>query len=139
MLLPLSLILWAIGLSRTNATNLGGYGLVTNLSPVFYAGVVLLVISALVELNRARPTRWRMSSHAAGLVVMLYATPAIVYPQGRYSWLYKTIGVVQYINHYGHLNRHIDIYQNWPGFFALAAWFGKVAGVSTPLDYAKWA
>jgi retron-type reverse transcriptase len=139
VLLPLSLILWAIGLSRTNATNLGGYGLVTNLSPVFYAGVVLLVISALVELNRARPTRWRMSSHAAGLVVMLYATPAIVYPQGRYSWLYKTIGVVQYINHYGHLNRHIDIYQNWPGFFALAAWFGKVAGVSTPLDYAKWA
>lgn len=62
-----------------------------------------------------------------------------MYPQGRYSWLYKTIGVVQYINHYGHLNRHIDIYQNWPGFFALAAWFGKVAGVSTPLDYAKWA
>ena len=139
MLLPLSLILWAIGLSRTNATNLGGYGLVTNLSPVFYAGVVLLVLSALAELNRARPTRWRMSSHAAGLVVMLYATPAIVYPQGRYSWLYKTIGVVQYINHYGHLNRHIDIYQNWPGFFALAAWFGKVAGVSTPLDYARWA
>jgi retron-type reverse transcriptase len=139
VLLPVSLILWAVGLSRTDPNNLGGYGLVTALSPIFYAGVVLLVISALAELRRARPSRWRMTAHAASLVVMLYATPAIVYPEGRYSWLYKTIGVVQYINHYGHLDRHIDIYQNWPGFFALAAWFGKVAGVGTPLLYAKWA
>ena len=139
VLLPISLILWAIGLKRTDANNLGGYGLVTALSPIFYAGLVLLVISALAELRRARPTRWRMGAHASGLVVILYATPALVYQQGRYAWLYKTIGVVQYIDHYGHLNRHIDIYQNWPGFFALAAWFGRVAGVGTPLDYAKWA
>ncbi len=139
VLLPVSVVLWAIGLKETDPRNLGGYGLVTHLSPVFYAGVALLVVSALIELARPQPTRWRMAAHAAGLVVMLYATPAILYPEGRYSWLYKTIGVVQYVNHYGHLNRHIDIYQNWPGFFALAAWFGKVAGVSSPLAYAKWA
>jgi retron-type reverse transcriptase len=139
VLLPISIILWAVGTSRTNANNLGGLGLVTALSPIFYAGVVLLAISALIELNRPQPTRWRMAAHAAGLVVMLYATPAIVYPQGRYAWLYKTIGVVQLINHQGHLTQHLDIYNNWPGFFALAAQFGKVAGISTPLAYAKWA
>jgi retron-type reverse transcriptase len=139
VLLPISLILWAIGLHRSDPNNLGGYGLVTSLSPIFYAGLVVLVVSALLELGRPRPSRWRMSAHAAVLVVILYATPAIVYAQGRYSWLYKTIGVVQFVNHYGHLEQHVDIYQNWPGFFALAAWFDKVAGVGTPLDYAKWA
>ncbi|HEX3752571.1 MAG TPA: hypothetical protein VHW06_18525, partial [Streptosporangiaceae bacterium] len=139
VLLPISLILWVIGLHRSDPDNLGGYGLVTSLSPIFYAGVVMLVVSALIELARPRPTRWRMSAHAAALVVVLYATPAIVYAQGRYSWLYKTIGVVQFVNHYGHLEQHVDIYQNWPGFFALAAWFDKVAGIGTPLDYAKWA
>lgn len=139
VLLPISVAAWAIGVSRTSVKTLGLYGLPANLPIVFYAGVALLAVSALAELARARPTRWRMALHAAGLVVMLYATPAILYPQGRYSWLYKTIGVVQYINEHGQLDRHIDIYQNFPGFFALAAWFGKVAGVSTPLAYAKWA
>ena len=51
----------------------------------------------------------------------------------------KTIGVVQYVNANGKLNPTIDIYQNWPGFFAFAAWFGKVAGVASPLAYARWA
>ncbi len=70
---------------------------------------------------------------------MLYGTAPLVYSQGRYAWLYKHIGIVQYISAHGQLNRQIDIYQNWPGFFALAAWFGKVAGVGSPLGYAKWA
>ena len=82
---------------------------------------------------------WRMALHATALVVMLYGTAPLVYQEGRYGWLYKTIGVVQYINAHGQLNPQIDIYQNWPGFFALSAWFDKVAGVGSPLAYAKWA
>ena len=137
--LPVSIVLWAIGVSRTNATTLGPFGLPAQLPVVFYAGVALLVLSAVVELTIDKPSRWRMAEHAVGLVVMLYGTGAVVYPEGRYSWLYKTIGVIQYVNVHGQLNSTIDIYQNWPGFFALAAWFGKVAGVSSPLAYAKWA
>jgi hypothetical protein len=137
--LPVSIALWAIGVSRTNATTLGPFGLPAQLPVVFYAGVALLVLSAVIELTIEQASRWRMTLHAIALVVMLYGTAPLVYPEGRYSWLYKTIGVVQYINQHGQLNSHIDIYQNWPGFFALAAWFGKVAGVSSPLAYAKWA
>jgi hypothetical protein len=80
-----------------------------------------------------------MALHAAALVVMLYGTAPLVYQAGRYAWLYKTIGVVQYVDAHGQLNSQIDIYQNWPGFFALAAWFDKIAGVTSPLAYAKWA
>ena len=137
--LPVSIALWAIGVSRTNATTLGPFGLPAQLPVIFYAGVALLVLSAVIELTIEHSSRWRMALHATGLVVMLYGTAPLVYPEGRYSWLYKTIGVVQYINVHGQLDRQIDIYQNWPGFFALAAWFGKVAGVGSPLAYAKWA
>jgi hypothetical protein len=139
VLLPVGLGLWALGISRTDVAVIGPYGLVTALPVVFYAGVALLIVSAAIELARDRPSSWRMSMHAVALVVMLYGTAPLLYSQGRYSWLYKTIGVVQYVNAHGHLNSHIDIYQNWPGFFALAAWFGKVAGVASPLAYAKWA
>jgi len=139
LFLPASLALWALGVRRTNATALGPYGLPAVLPIVFYAGVALLVVSAGTELARRQPSRWRMCLHVVALVVMLYGTAPLVYPEGRYAWLYKTIGVVQYVNAHGQLNSHIDIYQNWPGFFALAAWFGKVADVASPLAYAKWA
>jgi hypothetical protein len=139
LLLPAGLALWVLGVRRTNATALGPYGLPTVLPIVFYAGIALLVLSAGTELARHRLSPWRMAMHTVALVVTLYGTAPLVYSEGRYSWLYKMIGVVQYVNTHGQLNGHIDIYQNWPGFFALAAWFGKVAGVASPLAYAKWA
>jgi hypothetical protein len=138
-LLPVSVILWIIGVATTNTAHLGLYGLPPALPFVFYAGLGLLIISAGIELARAELSPMRLGLHAGALAVMLYGTAPVVYSQGRYSWLYKTIGVVQYVKVNGHLTSSIDIYQNWPGFFALAAWFDRVAGVSTPLDYAKWA
>lgn len=138
-LLLVSMTLWAIGVSRTHATRLGPYGLPAQLPVVFYLGLGLLVLSATIELAQVRPSRVAMTAHAVALAVILYGTAPLVYPDGRYSWLYKTIGVVQYVNAHGRLAGNIDIYQNWPGFFALAAWFDKVAGVASPLVYAKWA
>lgn len=138
ILLPLSLILWAIGVSQTNGADLGQYGLLSALSPLFYAGLALLVVSAGIEFSRPSLSQIRLALHAISLVVILYGTAALVYEEGRYAWLYKTIGVIEYVDVNGSLNRSIDIYQNWPGFFALASWFDKVSGVA-PLDYAKWA
>jgi len=137
-MLPVSVGLWALGVSRTHASALGQFGLPAALPVVFYAGLALLVISIGRELARSEISHWRLALHAAALVVMLYGTAPLVYPAGRYAWLYKTIGVVQYVNVHGKLNHLIDIYQNWPGFFAFTAWFDKVAGVSSPLGYAKW-
>ena len=131
-LLPVSLILWAAGVARTDARALGPYGLVTVLPLIFYAGIAVLVVSATMELARGHPSRIRMSAHAVALAVMLYGSAPLVYSQARYAWLYKTVGVVQYVGAHGQLNQQIDIYQNWPGFFAFAAWFDKVAGVASP-------
>lgn len=138
VLLPISMALWVIGLATTDTSALGPYGLVTALSPAFFLGLVILVVSAGIEFSQSPLNEMRLGLHAAALVVMLYGTGAVVYPEGRYAWLYKTIGVVQYVDGHGSLDRSIDIYQNWPGFFALAGWFDRVAGVSSPLAYAKW-
>lgn len=138
-LLPVAIGLWAFGISKTDTSVIGAFGLPPLLPIVFYAGVALLVVSAVIELVRSQLSHWRMAIHAVVLTVMIYATAPLVYSAGRYAWLYKTIGVVQYVNAHGQLDGRIDIYQNWPGFFALTAWLGKVAGVSSPLAYAKWA
>ncbi len=139
LLVPVSVALWAIGVHSTNAKRLGSYGLAGALPAIFYVGVGVLAASFVIALRREQPGTSRMAVHAATMAVMLYAPEAIVYPIGRYPWLYKLFGVVQYVNVHGHLDRHIDIYQNWPGFFAVIAWLDKVAGVGSPLGYAKWA
>jgi hypothetical protein len=139
VLLPISLTMWAVGVARTDTKVLGPYGLLSVLPIIYYAGIALLIVSATTELTRRYLSHWRMSAHAVALVVMLYGTAPIVYSQGRYSWLYKTVGVVQYMGLHGKVNQQIDIYQNWPGFFAFTAWLDKIAGVASPLPYAKWA
>jgi hypothetical protein len=139
VLLPVSIALYAVALVRAQVPATPARSLLPYLPVLFYAAVGLLLVSAVVELRESRVSEWRMAIHAVGLVLMLYATAPLVYPEGRYSWLYKTIGVVQYVGAHGQLNGQIDIYQNWPGFFALSAWFDKVAGFASPLAYAKWA
>jgi hypothetical protein len=137
-LLPVSVLLWIVGVAQTNTSTLGQYGLIGRLPLVFWLGLGLLIVSAGIELARTQLSNLRLGLHSVSLVVMLYATSALVYPEGRYSWLYKTIGVVQRVSATHRLTPGLDIYQSWPGFFALAAWFDRVAGVSSPLVYAKW-
>ncbi len=139
ILLPAAIAFWALGVSRVNTTHLGPYGLPAVLPIVFYIGIGLLVISTGWALAMARPSTIRLSAHLGVLLLMLYGTAPLVYNQARYSWLYKYIGVVQYINLHGRVNQRIDIFQNWPGFFALIAWFDRIAGIQSPLSYAKWA
>jgi hypothetical protein len=139
ILLPVSVVFWAFGLRRVPATHLGQYGLPASLPFVFYLGVGLLVISIGWALAMARPSSIRLGAHLGILLLMLYGTAPLVYEESRYSWLFKYIGVVQYVNTQGHVNQHIDIFQNWPGFFALIAWFDDALGVKNPIGYAKWA
>jgi hypothetical protein len=139
LLILIALGLWALGVSVVSVTRPGPFGLPAALPIVFYAAFAVFLGSVTCELMRTRLSPWRMGVHAVALVFMLYGTAPLVYSEARYEWFYKTAGVVQYINAHGQLDRHIDIYQNWPGFFAFAAWFGKVAGISTPLAYGKWA
>jgi hypothetical protein len=72
------------------------------------------------------------------LIAVLHATAPLLYDVPRYAWTYKHIGVIDYLATHGTADRSIDVYQNWPGFFALNAWFSHAAGIA-PLDYAGWA
>ena len=83
--------------------------------------------------------RYAWASTSVALVLVLHGTVPLIFPGPNYPWVYKHIGVVGYINLHGGLDPSVDIYQNWPGFFAVAAWFTRIAGVGSPLAFAKWA
>ena len=105
--------------------------------PVFYAGLILAIVSIGFTLTMSQLSPIRLRAHLGVLILMLYGTAPMVYSQARYAWLYKYIGVAQYVNAHGHVNQHIDIFQNWPGFFAFIAWFDNALGVQNPIAYTE--
>ena len=55
------------------------------------------------------------------LLVELNGTPMMLDRLHLGSWTYKHFGVVDYLGPRRALVTHLDIYQQWPGFFAAAA------------------
>jgi hypothetical protein len=115
------------------------YGLVPALPTAFFIALGLLATSFTISLSRSRVSPVRLGLHVAVLILMLHGVVPLVFASPAGDSVYKHIGVVQSIVEHGSLNGRVDIYQNWPGFFALAAWFDSIAGVGSPIDYASWA
>jgi hypothetical protein len=115
------------------------WGLFAAIPITFFAALGLLIasIGALFTASRLSPVR--LTLHLAALVLVLHGTVPLIFAPPNYPWVYKHIGVTRYIGAHGRLDPSIDIYHSWPGFFALAAWFTRVAGAPSPMAYAAWA
>jgi hypothetical protein len=138
-LLPLAAGLWWLALRELRIQDIGDFGLVPALPVSYFLGLGVLTISFISLLARHQASTIRLALHIIALVVTLQALLPLVFPLPQYGYVFKHIGVVEYISLHGSVNDHIDIYQNWPGFFALAAWFDRLAGVQNPVSYAAWA
>lgn len=139
LLLPVALALWLVGVRAVEPAAMTDFGLLPALPVVFFVGVGLLVGSIVTVLLRRELSPLRMSLHLAALVLVLHGTVPLIFSDPIYPWVYKHVGVVGYIDLHGTVNSAVDIYHNWPGFFALGAFFTRIAGVASPLSYAAWA
>ncbi len=131
--------LWALSLQTVDLARLNDYGLVSVLPPAYFAALGLLIVGFSLSLrNRQVPTAV-MLVQLVVLIVILHGTAAWINETPRYAWVYKHIGVTSYIQRYGSVDPSIDAYHNWPGFFAVSAFFTDLAGFESPLQYALWA
>lgn len=137
--LVLGLELWALSLHRIKVTNLTDYGLPPVLPIGWYLALALLVIGAAITLCQRRVRPWLLVAYVIAFTLVLYATVPLVSPAPQYNWVYKHLGVVQYIELHGRVKISVDIYHRWPGFFALSAVFSRLAGKSDPVAFAAWA
>jgi hypothetical protein len=133
-----SLGCWLLALQHADLSKLDGYGLLTALPPSYYLGLVLLGAGFAYTATRSPVRPGLLAAHVLALLVELHATTAVLYHEPRYSWVYKHLGVVDYIQQNGQVHRWIDIYHNWPALFAVTAWVAEAAGVR-PMALAPWA
>jgi hypothetical protein len=135
-------LIWALTIGDTEPRHMTDLGLVSVLPASFFIALGILAVSFVLALRR-RETHWLVPAlHVVTLIVIIHGTPAVLYESLRYSWAWKHVGVVDYIQRHGSVDPSLftlQANQNWPGFFALSALVTDAAGLRNALSYAQWA
>ncbi len=134
-----ALVLWRVSLFHVDVSNLGSYGLPPALPIAWYAALTLAVAGAVTAITARGKSGLVMVGYVVVVAVILYGTVPVLSAQPHYAWVYKHIGVVRYLEAHGKVDPNIDIYNRWPGFFALGAAFSVVGAHPNPEVYASWA
>ncbi|MEL7207829.1 MAG: hypothetical protein AAGK32_06285, partial [Actinomycetota bacterium] len=134
-------LVWWRGFETLDPSALGGLGPVAELPVWAFAGPLIVVAGFAAALSRSRLREGWLAVHLGALVAMLYAVPVVVYGTARYSWTWKHVGIVDYIDRFAAVDPNAatgDVYHNWPGFFAGAEVLAELTGAD-PLSFARWA
>lgn len=135
LLLGSSLILFVYGERTIPAVRPSQWGLLAEASPAYLFSILLAAKGFAVAIRQANI---RAATVATLLMIVVQRLPrAVATDMPMYSWTYKHLGVVDYIQHTHSLARDVDIYNGWAGLFALTAWFSDLTGVS-PTSIAHW-
>jgi hypothetical protein len=129
--------LWVLALLHTDLTRIAGLGLLQALPPEYFAAVALLLTGFVHAVSRPTLDGRVLTLYVGAFILVLHATTAILYDEPRYAWTYKHLGVINAIAAHGSVDRTLDIYANWSGFFALNAWLSSVTGME-PITWAAW-
>lgn len=137
VMLVAALSTWTIAVWSLRRDTAGDHGLLFTPGGVWLAVAMAAVVSSFVAAMAARrPILAALAALASVLVGR--ATSTLITEVPAYTWTYKHIGVVDYVNSHGALEPYwTDIYARWPGFFTAMAWFSSVTRVS-PVDVAHW-
>ena len=134
--------LWAASLGDVDPGRINDLGLVSVLPLIACVALATLIVSFCVAVHRQQVREKVLFLHVVALIGMIHGTPAVLYGTLRYSWAWKHLGIVDYIQRYGTVNPQIPVmsaYHNWPGFFILNALITDIAGFKTSLSFAAWA
>lgn len=138
-LLVLAMAIWVISLpilrQATEDHLAGQYGLLMT------RGGALLLVSLCVTLAAFV---WSIAVNSlvpavlaiVGVTLIERVTATLLTDLPLYVWTYKHIGIVEYMIA-NHESPHIQIYGDWPSFFAMMAWFSTVSGLD-PVTVAHW-
>ena len=138
VLTVLILLLWWASVARLDVSDIGLIGLVAELPLTWFAAFGVAVVAAAHAATAPRTTGARLVTAIAPLLVMIYGTIAVSTGTIRYPWAYKHVGVVRLLDETGRLHPDFDIYNNFSGFFGVAALVRGATGVD-PTSYAAWA
>jgi hypothetical protein len=139
--LPVSLGLWLASLRGVDLGRMKDLGLLQVLPVVFWVALGLLALGFCTALcDRRTPNGW-FAGYVLGLIAVIHATPSLLYPTLRYGWAWKHVAIVDAVIRNGGTVPNagkLELYNQWPGFFQLNAFFLQATGLDSVLGYAAW-
>lgn len=132
-----AVVLWQLALGQADVGRISGYGLLPALPATWYVALALLVVVATTTALACPARTVLTNAGVVAIIVVVHATPALLYGLPRYTWTYKHIGVTLTILEQQATPRAADIYFNWPGFFTAAGWISETTGIGLP-TLATW-
>lgn len=129
---------YAVSVIGSRSEPVGEYGLLPVLGAWFVAAVALAV-AAVVFASLLRPVPVLLATAGLAAVALLFTPPRVLFDHNLLAgWAYKHLGVIDLIVQQQPLQDPRDVYQQWPGFFAIAAQVEVLSGTD-PLTYANFA
>jgi GT2 family glycosyltransferase len=133
--------LWALALRHVDLDAMDDLGLVSVLPVAYWAALAIVVVGAWTLIRRNRARDRTIAAYIVTLILLLHATPTLLYGSLRYSWAWKHIGIVDFVMRHGTVDPHVSqlaVYHAWPGFFTLGALLTQLGGFHTALSFAAW-
>ncbi|MGI5404068.1 glycosyltransferase [Streptomyces sp. CA-135486] len=141
--LPAALAMWLLSLRNVHVAGMGDLGLVQVLPVIFWVAGGLLTLGFCAALLDRRTPGWLYAGYVLALIAMLHATAPLLYSQLSNAWAWKHVSMVDTILRLGQLpiahDHGLDVYNQWPGFFALNDMVVQATGIDSALTYAAWA
>jgi hypothetical protein len=133
-----ALALWTMALPVVDLARIDDWGLISALPITFYVALAVAVVVAVAAAFDPAANSWRTVVGIAPLLLVIYGTLPILSSTIRYPWSYKHVGVIRLLDDTGRLHPHVDIYNNFSGFFGVGALVRGAAGAD-PTQYGAWA
>jgi hypothetical protein len=131
---------WLSSLVGVNLRSMNAVGLLSVMPVTFFASLALLTAGFMFAFDRYPNRRLLLAGYLATLSTVIHGTPALLYGTVRYSWSWKHLGVVDFIQRHGAVDpdaQFLGIYHSWPGLFGLTATVSDVTGID-PRTIAVW-
>lgn len=134
-----ALILGVWALKTVNVQDIGGAGLIQVLPVAYFFALGLSLAGFVGSLGLKVLRPWLLVIQLLVLIVILHGADPIIHGLPRLEASYRHLGITGYITQSGGLNRKLDAYFNWPGFFGLLAMLSNTTGVHDLTWAATWA
>ena len=137
----ISIWLWVGSLSEFNLSQMGEVGLVSILPARYILALVFLTLGFALAVHQPAVLSPIRAAYLVVLIAVLHATPQLLYGTLRYSWAWKHVAIIDYIQRHGSVDptiQYLSVYHNWPGFFALGALITQLGGQASAISFAGW-
>lgn len=139
LLLAMGSALWVTGARSLDLAAMNDFGVSSVLSPGMWIALGMLGLAMAVALLDRRPPTWVLVVNVVALCFCVFGLSSLLSDIPRSAITFRHVGITNALMSAGRIDRSVDAYFDWPGFFAGVATVTKAAGLSSPLALARWA